>query len=43
MKRTRLYKDRRYIINGVEPEPDEIKEVKLKVKEVKTDFSKSLF
>jgi len=43
MKRTRLYKDRRYIINGVEPDPEEIKEVKPKVKEIKTDFSKSLF
>jgi superfamily II DNA or RNA helicase len=43
MKRTKLYKERRYIINGVEPDPEEIIEVKPKVKEVKTDFSKSLF
>jgi hypothetical protein len=40
MMRTRLYKERKYIINGEEPEEVEVKP---KVKEVKIDFSKSLF
>jgi len=40
--RTKLYKDRKYIINGVEPESEE-DEVKPKIKETKVDFSKSLF
>jgi len=40
--RTKLYKDRRYIINGDEPESEEEDE-KPKIKETKVDFSKSLF
>jgi len=40
MMRTKLYKERKYIINGEEPKEVEVKP---KVKEVKLDFSKSLF
>jgi len=40
MVRTRLYKERKYIINGEEPKEVEVKP---KVKEIKVDFSKSLF
>ena len=40
MMRTKLYKERKYIINGEEPKEVEVKP---KIKEVKIDFSKSLF